>query len=312
MTDGAQLETRPSSPVRRLVWIGAAALAVLAVLTFLAIGRRQPPAAADCDKKPPPVKFAVASCDEAAPGKKPATHRQPRTALTIMATDRSDAGKSMRSVGALSSVGLTLVMAIVIGTAAGYGIDRLEGLSPPGAFSSGSSSGSRRACARPSARWHRSPRTTADERAGPRSSGGSSGRPSWPASCWRSLAWRSPAVTWWMGAAVIGGGALAAISYASVKAGVEGAASGARRSPGGPSSTVYSRSAWYVTPCGLRLTRSASWRGASSPVVAAMVAAARAFRLVSRSGTPSGDGYSLTEAWPRRDSPRLESPAWRI
>jgi len=71
VTDGAHLETRPSSS-RRLVWIGAAALAVLAVLMFLAIGRRQPPAAADCDKKPPPVKFAVASCDEAAPGQKPA------------------------------------------------------------------------------------------------------------------------------------------------------------------------------------------------------------------------------------------------
>lgn len=49
-----------------------------------------------------------------------------------MANDRSDAGKSMRSVGALSSVGLTLVMAIVIGTAAGYGIDRVAGTSPWG------------------------------------------------------------------------------------------------------------------------------------------------------------------------------------
>jgi hypothetical protein len=63
--------------VRRLVWIGAAALAVLAVVIFLVIGRRQPPSAADCDKKPPPVKFAVASCDEAAPGQKPANPPQP-------------------------------------------------------------------------------------------------------------------------------------------------------------------------------------------------------------------------------------------
>jgi hypothetical protein len=64
-------------PSRRLVWIGAAALAVLAVLLFLVIGRRQTPAAADCDKKPPPVKFAVASCDETAPGKKPSDTPQP-------------------------------------------------------------------------------------------------------------------------------------------------------------------------------------------------------------------------------------------
>jgi hypothetical protein len=63
--------------MRRLVWIGAAALAVLAVVIFLVVGRRQTPAAADCDKKPPPVKFAVASCDDAEPGHTPAEKPQP-------------------------------------------------------------------------------------------------------------------------------------------------------------------------------------------------------------------------------------------
>ncbi len=49
-----------------------------------------------------------------------------------MPSDRSDAGNALRTVGALSAVGLSFVMAIVIGTAAGYGIDRLAGTSPWG------------------------------------------------------------------------------------------------------------------------------------------------------------------------------------
>lgn len=49
-----------------------------------------------------------------------------------MASDRSNAGNAIQSVGALSAVGLSLVMAIIIGTAVGYGIDRLAGTSPWG------------------------------------------------------------------------------------------------------------------------------------------------------------------------------------
>ena len=49
-----------------------------------------------------------------------------------MPSDRPDAGNAIRSVGALSAVGLSLVMAVLIGTAAGYGIDRVAGTSPWG------------------------------------------------------------------------------------------------------------------------------------------------------------------------------------
>jgi ATP synthase protein I len=49
-----------------------------------------------------------------------------------MPADRSDAGNAIRTVGALSAVGLSFVMAIILGTAAGYGIDRLAGTSPWG------------------------------------------------------------------------------------------------------------------------------------------------------------------------------------
>ncbi len=36
----------------------------------------------------------------------------------------------MRAIGALSSVGIAFVLAVVMGFAAGYGLDRLTGLSP--------------------------------------------------------------------------------------------------------------------------------------------------------------------------------------
>jgi ATP synthase protein I len=36
----------------------------------------------------------------------------------------------VRALGALSAVGLAFVLAVVIGFAAGYGLDRLTGLSP--------------------------------------------------------------------------------------------------------------------------------------------------------------------------------------
>ena len=49
-----------------------------------------------------------------------------------MPSNRSDAGNALRTVGALSAVGLSFVMAIILGTAAGYGIDRLAGSSPWG------------------------------------------------------------------------------------------------------------------------------------------------------------------------------------
>jgi len=95
---------------------------------------------------------------------------------------------------------------------------------------------------------------------------------------------------WWMGAAVIGGGALAAISYASVKAGVEGAASGARAWSLVKFFTRYGILALsaYVMLVRLRLHPVGVLAGASSPVVAAMVAAARAFRSVSSSGHHQG------------------------
>ncbi|MGE5359194.1 MAG: AtpZ/AtpI family protein, partial [Bacteroidales bacterium] len=43
---------------------------------------------------------------------------------------RESQASMMRAIGALSSVGIAFVLAVVIGFAAGYGLDRLTGLSP--------------------------------------------------------------------------------------------------------------------------------------------------------------------------------------
>jgi ATP synthase protein I len=43
---------------------------------------------------------------------------------------RNDKASYIRTLGALSSVGLAFVLAIVIGAAIGYWLDRLTGLSP--------------------------------------------------------------------------------------------------------------------------------------------------------------------------------------
>ncbi len=43
---------------------------------------------------------------------------------------RDDKASYIRTLGALSSVGLAFVLAIVIGAAIGYWLDRLTGLSP--------------------------------------------------------------------------------------------------------------------------------------------------------------------------------------
>ena len=95
---------------------------------------------------------------------------------------------------------------------------------------------------------------------------------------------------WWVGVAVVGGGALAAISYAGVKAGVDAAASGRRAWPLVKFFTRYAILALsaYVMLVRLRLHPVGVVAGASSPVVAAMVAAARALRSVSRSGHQQG------------------------
>jgi ATP synthase protein I len=45
---------------------------------------------------------------------------------------RRASGRTVRSVGALSAVGLSLVVAIVMGAALGYGLDRWLGTSPWG------------------------------------------------------------------------------------------------------------------------------------------------------------------------------------
>ena len=96
---------------------------------------------------------------------------------------------------------------------------------------------------------------------------------------------------WWVGLAVAGGGVLAAISYAGVKAGVEGAASGTRGWPLVKFFTRYGILAFsaYVMLVRLRLHPVGVVVGASSPVVAAMVAAARVLRSVSRSGHQGTD-----------------------
>lgn len=41
-------------------------------------------------------------------------------------------GRAIRNLGALSAVGLSLVLAVVMGAAAGYGIDRWFGTTPWG------------------------------------------------------------------------------------------------------------------------------------------------------------------------------------
>lgn len=43
-----------------------------------------------------------------------------------------ETGRTVRTIGALSSVGIALVVAVVIGTALGYGVDRWFGTSPWG------------------------------------------------------------------------------------------------------------------------------------------------------------------------------------
>ncbi len=48
-----------------------------------------------------------------------------------MADDRrSDKASTIRTLGALSAVGIAFVLAVVIGFFIGYGLDRLTGLSP--------------------------------------------------------------------------------------------------------------------------------------------------------------------------------------
>jgi len=48
-----------------------------------------------------------------------------------MAADpKSDKASTIRTLGALSSVGIAFVLAIVIGASIGYWVDRLTGLSP--------------------------------------------------------------------------------------------------------------------------------------------------------------------------------------
>jgi ATP synthase protein I len=43
---------------------------------------------------------------------------------------RNDKASTIRALGALSSVGLAFVLAVIIGAAVGYWLDRLTGLSP--------------------------------------------------------------------------------------------------------------------------------------------------------------------------------------
>jgi ATP synthase protein I len=45
---------------------------------------------------------------------------------------RASTGRTLRTLGALSAVGFTLVLAVIIGAAAGYGVDRWLGTSPWG------------------------------------------------------------------------------------------------------------------------------------------------------------------------------------
>ncbi len=43
---------------------------------------------------------------------------------------KNDTASTIRALGALSAVGIAFVLAVVIGFFAGYGLDRLTGLSP--------------------------------------------------------------------------------------------------------------------------------------------------------------------------------------
>jgi F0F1-type ATP synthase assembly protein I len=47
-----------------------------------------------------------------------------------MPGDRKSTASTIRALGALSSVGIAFVLAVVIGFFVGYGLDRLTGLSP--------------------------------------------------------------------------------------------------------------------------------------------------------------------------------------
>jgi hypothetical protein len=96
---------------------------------------------------------------------------------------------------------------------------------------------------------------------------------------------------WWVGVAVVGGGVLAAISYAGVKAGVDAAAGGRRAWPLVKFFTRYGILALtaYVMLARLRLHPIGVLAGVSSPVIAAMAAAARVLRLASRSGQQGTD-----------------------
>jgi ATP synthase protein I len=49
-----------------------------------------------------------------------------------MARPDGSSGKAMRDMGALSAVGLSLALAVILGAALGYGIDRWFGTSPWG------------------------------------------------------------------------------------------------------------------------------------------------------------------------------------
>jgi hypothetical protein len=67
--------------MRRFVALLVLALALLGALVAFAVGRRSAASAADCEKKPPPSAFALASCDDAGqPQRRPATPapRSPR------------------------------------------------------------------------------------------------------------------------------------------------------------------------------------------------------------------------------------------
>jgi hypothetical protein len=94
----------------------------------------------------------------------------------------------------------------------------------------------------------------------------------------------------WAALGVLGGGTLAAVSYRGLKAGVYGAA-GAGAGRAVALVKFFTRHAIlavaaYVMLARLRLPAWAVAAGASSLVVAVIIAAARAFGSVSRSGNP--------------------------
>ena len=94
----------------------------------------------------------------------------------------------------------------------------------------------------------------------------------------------------WAALGILGGGALAAVSYRGLKAGVYGAA-GAAQGRAAALVKFFTRHAIlavaaYVMLARLRLPAWAVAAGASSLVVAVTIAAARAFGSVSRPGNP--------------------------